>query len=305
LIVEDSNVIPDELASGAVDDLLLYPFRKLEVLSKFRHYQQLLAWDEVEKMNATFSELLSQLKGDFRLAERLQKANLPVRFPDTRGIKVAQRYLAGMKSGGDHFDLAESKDANQLSMVLSDSSSYGLSSAVLSVLMKVAMKLSIEESRSCSETVRRIQEELKATLTEKDRLSIFYGVLSRKDFRLRYMNLGSSSAFYAPKGGKFMPLKSHAGPLTTSTVDVPLEESELTLEPSGRFALISDGFVEAVGGYPAITTLLDRFRENDPKDVLNEMVFHVKKEFHEEDDMPEQDCTGVIFDMDQRLIRLA
>lgn len=302
---KNDSEIPEELEDGLVDDVLVHPFRKLEVIGKIRLYEQLLMWSEVEKMNASFSELMGQLKDDFKLAERLQKSNLPARFPDVRGFKVSQRYLAGMRSGGDHFDLGDSKDGGQLSVVLTDSSSYGLSSAVLSTLMRVTMKLSIEEVRSSSETVRRIQEELKATLTEKDKLSLFYGVLSRKDYRLRYLNLGSSTAFYAPAGGRFTELKSGGDAITSATKEISLQESEVTLEPSGRLALISDGFAEAIGGKDKVRELLNDFRPQDAKDALNEMVFRVKNQFVGEDDMPAQDCTGVIFDLDARLIRLA
>jgi len=35
------------------------------------------------------------------------------------------------------------------------------------------------------------------------------------------------------------------------------------------------------------------------------MVFNVKKQFQNEDDLPGQDCTAAIFDLDSRLIRLA
>jgi serine phosphatase RsbU (regulator of sigma subunit) len=306
---DEATEIPEELEDGLVDDVIVHPLRKLEVISKIRLYEQLLMWNEVEKMNASFSELMGQLKEDFKLAERLQKSNLPARFPDVRGFKISQRYLAGMKSGGDHFDLGDSKDGGQLSVVLTDSSSYGLSSAVLSTLMRVTMKLSVEEVRSSSETVRRIQEELKATLTEKDKLSLFYGVLSRKDYRLRYVNLGSSMAFYAPVGGQFTELKSGGGAITShgtlTSGELSLPESEVTLEPSGRLALISDGFAEVIGGNDQVRELLNEFRSKDAKDALNEMVFRVKKQFVEDDDMPAQDCTGVIFDLDARLIRLA
>jgi serine phosphatase RsbU (regulator of sigma subunit) len=256
-------------------------------------------------MNASFTELIAQLKDDFHLAERLQKSNLPTRFPDIKGIKVTQRYLAGMKSGGDHFDLAESKDASQLSMVLSDSSSYGLSSAVLSALMKVTMKLSIEEARSSSETVRRIQDELKATLKEKDKLSLFYGVLSRKDYKLRYLNLGSSTAFYASPSKSFSELKAQADSITAASTSLSFEEQQIALEPAGRLALVSDGFAEVVGGPEQVCALLNQYREREPQDAVNEMVFRVKKQFVEEDDMPAQDCTAVLFDLDPRLIRLA
>jgi hypothetical protein len=78
----------------------------------------------------------------------------------------------------------------------------------------------------------------------------------------------------------------------------------VSLGPSDRFALISDGFVEAVGGPQAMCELLDRFRDADSKDALNELVFCVKSKLTEPDDMPEQDCTAVIFDVDAKTLRL-
>lgn len=305
LVVPDVNEVPEELLAGRVDDLLVRPFRSLEVLSKVRHMQQILLWDEVHEMNASFSEMIEQLRGDLKLAERLQKSKLPMRFTDLRGFKVVHRYLAGLKPGGDHFEVVESKDGQQLSLLLSDTSSYGLSSAVLSTVMRVMIRLNSEESRSAAETVRKIREELMATLTEKDRLSLFYGIVSRRDYKLRFVNLGSSSAFYAPPGREFKELPSQGSAVTAAGLDTGAQDLEIALEPQGRLALISDGFVESVGGAQALCELMTRLRSNEAADSVNEMVFRVKKNFHEEDELPNQDCTAVVFDLDSRLIRLA
>ncbi|OFZ19614.1 MAG: hypothetical protein A2X94_17385 [Bdellovibrionales bacterium GWB1_55_8] len=306
LVLNENASIPKAWTEGAADGVLLYPFRPLEILSNIQKYEQKLLWDEVTRLNTSFSELLSRLQGDLQVAERLQKSKLPVRFPEIKGFQVTTRYLAGMRSGGDHFDLAESPDKNTIAMVLSDSSSYGLSSAVLSVLMRVMVKLSFDEKRSSSDTVRKIQEELLATLGEKDRLSLFYGVLSRKDYRLRYTNLGSSSAFYSGNGGAFRALASASTPISRAAgPDLVVSESELVLEPQGRLLLVSDGFVEAAGGSGAFAELIERFREAPPADMVNELVFKVKSAFEEPDDMPAQDCTATVFDVDSRLIRLA
>lgn len=304
LIVREGAELPAALADGRVDDVLVAPFRPLEALSKLRYYQQILMWDEVNRLNTSFSETLERLHDDLRLAERLQKSKVPVRFPELKGFKVGSRYLAGMKAGGDHFDLAESRDGNQLSMVLSDSSSYGLSSAVLSVLMRVAMKLTAEEARSCRETMKRIHEELALTLGEKDRLSLFYGTLSRKDYRLRFLNLGSSSAFYAPPKGGFAELPIQ-GDVITQKSGLPGEgEGEIVLLPESRLVLVSDGFVEAAGGPGKLRVLLDKYREKEAVDSLNEMVFQVKSKFAEPDDLPAQDCTAAVFDVDARVMRV-
>jgi serine phosphatase RsbU (regulator of sigma subunit) len=262
-------------------------------------------WGEVNQLNASFSELIANLRNDLQLAERIQKGRFPARFAEIKGFEVTTRYLAGMKSGGDHFDLAESQDAQRLSMVLSDSSSYGLSSAVLSVLMKVALKLSSEEASSASETVRRIRDELVLTLKEKERLSMFYGVLSRKDYVLKYLNLGSTAGFYAPQSAPFKQLPSQGEAISLAGKSTAFNDGQITLEPGGRLVLLSDGFIETVGSLDAACGLLNRFQKSEGKDLANELLFGVKSRFKEPDDMPEQDCTLAVFDMDARVIRLA
>lgn len=305
---EGSGASVDQCASlivaGQADDALVFPFRALEVQSKIRQHQQILMWDEVAKLNVSFSGVIERLQEDLKLAERLQKSKAPIRFPEIKGLKVSSRYLAGLRSGGDHLDLAESRNGNQLSVVLADSSSYGLSSSLLSVLMRVAMKLSSEEVRSCEETVRRIHDELALTLNEKDRLSLFYGVISRKDYRLRYINLGTSCAFYASPGKEFRMLPSQGAPISTGeTLPAHPFQEEVVLEPSGRLALISDGFLEAIGGQHQVADVLNRYRGAEAADFLNELVFQLKSGFSDPDDAPVQDSTAVLFDIDSRILR--
>jgi hypothetical protein len=79
--------------------------------------------------------------------------------------------------------------------------------------------------------------------------------------------------------------------------------SEITLEPEGRLALISDGFVESAGGPAAALAILQEFRLREPADFVNELVFRVKSKLTEEADMPAQDCTAVVLDVDARVLR--
>jgi len=277
----------------------------LEVLSKMRHYEAILRWDEVSRLNESFSGVIERLRDDLQLAERLQKSRLPARFPDLKGVHAASRYLAGARSGGDHFDIAESADGSQVSIVLSDSSSYGLSSAVLAALMRVAARISIEESRSSAETLKRIHAELIATMKPKDRLSMFYGVLRRKDLSLRFVNVGSSCAFYSHANERFQVLPTQGHPISSSEPMGELGESEIRLQPGDRLGLLSDGFITAAGGERETCALLDGRRGQEAIDSINELVYRVKKPLPTPEDLPEQDCTALLLDVDSRVIRLA
>ena len=305
LVLGEKDPLPKEVSEDRVDDVLMIPFRLPEVLGKFRIYQQILMRDEVVQINASFSGLIEQFHNDLRLAERLQKAKLPTRFKDPRGFRVKTKYLAGLKSGGEYFDLADAPSGDRLSLLLTDSSTYGLSSAVLSVLMRVANKINGVDSRSSYESVKLIFDEIMLTLGDKDRLSLFYGSISRKDLTLKYLNLGTSWAYHAPAEGEFRALATQGQAISKTTGLPPAQDIEMVLKPADRLVLLSDGFVEAVGGSDSAQRLLNRFRKAEAVDALNEFTFAVKSKLQTDDDMPEQDCTGVIMDVDTKFIRLA
>jgi len=310
LLYQDGEPLPRAFSDGKVDDLLIFPLRPLDLLSRLRYHEQLQLWQQVTRMNASLSQVMQGLKQDIGVAERLQKERLPLRFPDIKGFKVTSRYLAGMKSGGDYMDLAESADGQQMAVIMTDSSSYGLSSAVVSGVVRVASRLSVEQSRSVREMVRAFYEELTLPLGPSDRLSLFYGVLSRKDYVLRFLNLGEIRAFRRSIGGKFEALAVSGGPLSQGSRyslsgGAALQESSLALQPQDRLVIVSDGYLELLGGIEPTRELLDRFSEKPPEDLLNELVFTAKSKLADpREDLPEQDCTAMIFDVDARVMRL-
>lgn len=306
VIPETQSEVPEALLQNQVDDVVVTPLRPLEVLGKLKHYQNILLWDEVSRVNESFSSLVNRLHDDLKLAERLQKAQLPARFPNVRGFEIMSRYLAGLRSGGDYFDVAESPQGSRLALVLTDASTYGLASTVISVLMRVALKLTADEVRSSAETVEKIRAELLTTLGEKDFLSLFYGVISKKDLTLNYINLGNTRIFHSAKDRPFKILPTQGGTISSGNRLVRLgDENKLQLEPADRLVLISDGFIETLGGPEHTARLLDRFRKTDPKDALNEFVYAVKSRFKDPDDVPEQDCTGIVIDIPKKTLRLA
>lgn len=308
LWVDEAAPLPDSFLSGQVDDLLIHPIRPLELLSKLRHFEQHRVVQEVHRMQSALEKVLKDLNMDLEVLERLQKARLPVRFSDVKGFQVTSRYLAGQKSGGDYFDLAESADGNQLGILVTDSSSYGLSSAVLSAVARVVSRVSVEQARSVREMVRSFYEELLMPLGPKDRLSIFYATLSRKDYVLRFLGLGTVRAFYRAPKGAYVELPTQGGPLSQGSRNAlsspSLIEASFAWEPGGRLVILSDGFLESLGGADAALELLKRFKTRDAKDLLNELAFGIKGRLADpREDLPDQDCTGMVMDLDPKVIR--
>jgi len=304
LIAREIEAVPFLFSQGRVDDLIVAPFRTLELLSKLRAYETNALLHEVSRMSDSFAGVVSKLKEELDVASRLQKKRLPIRFPEVRGMKVSHRYLAGMKSGGDHFDLIDSTEKSQLSVFLSDSSSYGLSSAVLGALMRITLKLAAGEGRSSQEVVRKIVADLSEQIGPKDHLSLFFGMINRKDFTLNYSNFGDCAILRAPRGGAFERCPPQGSALTSGIDPLMLTDHSIRLEPADRLVLVSDGFIEVADGMESLKALLNNLRDADPKDLLNELTYCVKRKFSDRDDMADQDCTALVFDVDAKVLRL-
>jgi sigma-B regulation protein RsbU (phosphoserine phosphatase) len=294
LVVDEAiKDFPAPLLERKVDDVIVHPFRPLELLSKIQNYEQALLWAEMSQLNASFSEVLGHLQGDLELAERLQRAKLPKRFGDVKGLNIAQRYLVGSRSGGDYFDLAETKDRSSLSLVLSNASSYGLSNSVLSVLMRVCLKVTVDQLQSSGatiEVVKKIHDDLLLTLGEKEFFSIFFGTFSRRDSLLRFTFLGEGALYCANPSQSFEYYPPMGQVISKASEFPDLGELQVQLQPMGRLILCSGGALELLGGTERVSKLLGTYREKYLDEILNELVFQIKSNLTD-DEMPGRDCT--------------
>lgn len=294
------------LESSLVDDVVGYPFRDVELISKFRYFEQLMQWNEVFALSSSVSEVLKRFEEDLQLAERIQGAKYPKKFSHVKGYRVVSRYLAGLASGGDYFDVAESRDQSHLSLLLSQASSYGLSSAVLTVLMRVMLKLSsdhLEEAGAPYRIIKQIYEDLLMTLGPKDHLSICYGIISRYNQTFRFLNLGNGAILHAYPNEKFTELPKQPNPISRGLALSSDMEGSLELRSGSRLVLVSHGLIESVGGASEIQSILNAQEDPDVLKTLNEFIFRVKSKLAA-DDMPARDCSAVLVESESPTLQM-
>lgn len=260
---------------------------------------------ELRELGGSLGEIVERLKADVALMERLHRQKLPKRFPKIRGLKIESRYLVGEAAGGDHFDVAESKASSRVSVLMTDASTYGLAGTILDVIMRVAMKLSVDELKHADQFVRQIYDEVTTTLGAKDRLSVVYGLLSRADHSFEYVAVGTHRLFHAQAGRDFMALPRGQDPIPMIKKEALITTGALSLAPKDRLILVSDGFVEALGGDQAFLSSINRLKTQDADRGLTEMVYELKKTLPADDDIPKQDCSAMWIELDSNVRRIA
>lgn len=295
LVVEEGELLPDFRDLKWVDDMIVTPLRLVELLSKYRaHFQReetLMTELELDKTN--------------EVLERILTAKTPRRFTGLKGIRVSSKHLSGLKPGGDYFDLFESDKKDYVNILLADSSSYGLSSVLLGMVLSNSARIANENQLRTSDWIQSIYSDLKTALGEKESLSLFFGRLNRKDFTLHYQLFGSIEAYQISQNGSCKPFEKHGKKITSAEPPVRHEEAVVVLNPKDRLVLLSDGFVNGVGGEVYLNQVFQKQMEKDPFLLVNELSYRIKSKLVEGETFPGEDCSAIVMDIESRVLRLA
>jgi hypothetical protein len=295
LVVQEGELLPDARALELVDDLVSYPFRMVDLLSRCRAH---FARKEVD-------EAQSELDRANEVLERILMTKSPKRFHGMKGLNVSSKHLSGLKPGGDYFDLFESESKDYVNILLADSSSYGLSSVLLGMVLSNSARIANETQLRSSDWIQTIYSDLKTALGEKETLSLFFGRLNRRDFTLHYQLYGAVEAFRVSKDGECEPFRKQGGKISSSNPPLHHEESVLVLNPRDRLVLLSDGFVGGVGGEKYLKGIFRKDLDKDPFVLVNELGYRIKSKLVDGETFPGEDCSAIVIDIQSRVLRLA
>lgn len=295
LVIEENELLPDARDLQFVDDMIVAPFRMVELLSKYRAH--------FEREESAMTHL--ELEKTNEVLERILSAKTPRRFTGLKGIRVSSKHLSGLKPGGDYFDLFESDKKDYVNILLADSSSYGLSSVLLGMVLSNSARIANESQLRSSDWIQSIYSDLKTALGEKESLSLFFGRLNRKDFTLHYQLFGSIEAYQISQEGKCTPFEKHGKKITSADAPVQCEESIVVLSPKDRLVLLSDGFVNGVGGDAYLNQIFQKQMEKDPFQLVTELSYRIKSKLVDGETFPGEDCSAIVMDIENRVLRLA
>ena len=175
--------------------------------------------------NERIERIIKDLHGSATLIRNIHKTLLPVNLPKIPHFTFSYKLNPSKTgAGGDFLDVIPLQNPLQFGILLSGFRSFTLSSLFLSVLLKSFP--SLKGHKTAEGFLTEIFKKFPRSLSKKEDISVFYGIVNRRDFTLSYCLKGDIFAGIRQKGqsaGK--PAGSSRGDFQT------LSPSSLSVSP--------------------------------------------------------------------------
>lgn len=181
-------------------------------------------------------------------ARQIQTNLLPKLSPGIGGLALAAEYRPAAHVAGDLYDVFGLPDGRTVVAVL-DVCGHGISAALLTGVVKIALCHHVAQCSSLSEAIRRVNSDIVACTSDYHFVTACVGIWSPQERNWTYCAAGHPGGVLIHKG-KASELPSTA-PLLGVLPDGSWPLESVRIAPQDRIVLYTDGVIEAqVNGQP-------------------------------------------------------
>lgn len=290
-------------------DQLLARISELEQEVKERQADLRRFREELGKANQKLENLIAQLHTEVKLAHVIQKALVPTEFPHINGFEFSTKFVPSMISGGDYFDIFEHEDRFRFGIIVSSASGHAMSGLLLGVLLKMTGQLEARKGSDPHVVLQDMHEQLKENMDQMDQADIFYSLIDRRNFEMRFVRAGSLIVLHQNfSTGEVQSLDSGLGPMGLD-FKAPTTSGSLFLNPRDRLVLCTRGVIEARNpegeayGMERVTRSFLSGPKRGVHELRNHILFEVQK--FGAGSEPIRDQTLVVLEVKDKVIKLA
>ncbi|HTU69818.1 MAG TPA: SpoIIE family protein phosphatase [Candidatus Baltobacteraceae bacterium] len=178
------------------------------------------------------------------VAETLQRAFLPSRFPTRAGLEVSAHYRPGSTEadiGGDWYDAFEN-ERGEIVITIGDVTGKGIEAARLMVMMRQAIRVAALDSHD-PKTIAGMCNRLLLSEEGERLASAFIGIIDPDTRVLRYVSAGHAPPLLRLPSGEVRQLKSPSAPLGAFR-NVSFDLHRECCPEQSMLVLYTDGVVE-------------------------------------------------------------
>ncbi|MEQ9363072.1 MAG: SpoIIE family protein phosphatase, partial [Leptospirales bacterium] len=228
--------------------------------------------------------LVTQLE----VARDIQRALLPPPIANRNDLRVAYLYEPMEAVGGDFIDLHIRDDGRAL-FAVADVTGHGVPAALLSSMIKMALRVSYEMMEDPAVALGRLHEAIKDKLASHH-ITVCFCYLDLNTGLLRHASAGHLPPLLVRADGSLEVLEA-AGMLLHPLIAPNSESVEVRLRPGDRVVMYTDGITETENrsgglfGEDRLRELVVELRELDPEEMLRE-IFQYARLFSGNDQAP-------------------
>ena len=228
--------------------------------------------------------LVTQLE----VARDIQRALLPPPLSDRPEIQVGYLYEPMEAVGGDFIDLHIREDGRAL-FAIADVTGHGVPAALLSSMIKMALRVSYEVMEDPSLALARLHEAIKDKMAAHH-ITVCFCYLDLNTGEMRHASAGHLPPLIVRVDGTLEVLESR-GVLLHAQLPPSSENIDTRLNPGDRIVMYTDGITETehrgrgLFGEERLRNLVVELRELSPEDMVRE-VFQYARLFSGSDQAP-------------------
>lgn len=214
------------------------------VTTELQKMNQALA-EETARLKQTSEELDGKnrkIKEDLALANIIQNNMLPKNFPQAFPVSFAHKYIPHEYIGGDFFEVSQ-VDEFRLGILIADVSGHGVSSALITAMLKSSFTHAAKSCLSPSAVLSVINREFTQIMRTEHYITAFYCIIDLQTFECRYANAGHPQQIILRSDGTVESIGAN-GFFLGMFEQTQYDENRTVLKPGDRIVFFTDGVVE-------------------------------------------------------------
>ena len=265
--------------------------------------------NELLLANSRLQTFVERMNVDVQVLKKIHRALVPTEIPHIPGFDFSSKFIPSLERGGDYFDVFEHEDKFRFGIVMAGSSGYSISALFLSVLLKLTGQMEARKGLQPEEVFKKIVSELAPQMLAPDHASLFYGVIDRRTYELKYVASGPlQMLLYQNQKQRLEKLEHSAEPIKRDT-SLNFTPNTVQLNPRDRLVFSTEGLLKVKNPKGEVFATERLFKailgsvNSGVHDLRNEILYQAEK-FSDSTPYP-QDVTLLIAEVKDKVIKLA